>query len=279
MPMKWTPDKDQLMFMMLLKTHNISINYGAIAQAWPDDQGEKPTPRAISERLIKMRKLVSASSNGSAAAVVKPRSVNSTPSKPKPVRPPVSGGGGGTPSNKRRRVDYDADERTISRQELRELGIANRTSPTPRQAPAAPAVAARHSTVASTVMPTSETSPPRTFGSVQAPPSRAPTAASARPPSAAPGGAAATAHAQRALSANAQAFAARTPVSMEPTAGLARLSVTPGGGGGGSVRATPRRGTSVLAPIKLEDSGDDDDALQPYDFEDDSDVSDWAEEV
>ncbi|KAB2575868.1 hypothetical protein DBV05_g5522 [Lasiodiplodia theobromae] len=276
MPMKWTPDKDQLMFMMLLKTHNISINYGAIAQAWPDDQGEKPTPRAISERLIKMRKLVSASSNGSAAAVVKPRSVNSTPSKPKPVRPPVSGSGGaGTPSNKRRRVDYDADDgRTISRQELRELGIANRTSPTPRQAPA-PVTAARHSTVASTVMPTSETSPPRTFGSVQAPPLRAPTAASARP-SAAPGGAAGTAHAQRALSANAQAFAARTPVSMEPTAGLARLSVTPGGG---SVRPTPRRGTSVLAPIKLEDSGDDDDALQPYDFEDDSDVSDWAEEV
>ncbi|KAF4546500.1 uncharacterized protein LTHEOB_3808 [Lasiodiplodia theobromae] len=270
MPMKWTPDKDQLMFMMLLKTHNISINYGAIAQAWPDDQGEKPTPRAISERLIKMRKLVSASSNGSAAAVVKPRSVNSTPSKPKPVRPPVSGGGASTPSNKRRRVDDD--DRTISRQELRELGIANRTSPTPRQAPA-PVMAARHSTVASTVMPTSETSPPRTFGSVQAPPSRAPTAASARP-SAAPAVAATTA--QRSLSANAQAFAARTPVSMEPTAGLARLSVTPGGG---SVRPTPRRGTSVLAPIKLEDSGDDDDALQPYDFEDDSDVSDWAEEV
>lgn len=232
-----------------------------------------------------MRKLVSASSNGSAAAVVKPRSVNSTPSKPKPVRPPVSGGAG-TPSNKRRRVDYnndnDDDDRTISRQELRELGITSRTSPTPRQPPAATAVAARHSTVASTVMPTSETSPLRTFGNAaQAPPSRAPTA-SARP-SAAPGAAASAATAataaQRALSANAQAFAARTPVSMEPTAGLARLSVTPGGqGGGGSVRPTPRRGTSVLAPIKLEDSADDDDALQGYDFDDDSDVSDWAAE-
>lgn len=226
-----------------------------------------------------MRKLVSAGSNGSAAAVKQPRSVNSTPSKPKPVRPPVSGGAG-TPSNKRRRVDYDNDDdRTISRQELRELGITNRTSPTPRQPPAPPVMAARHSTVASTVMPTSETSPPRTFGNGQAPPSRAPTA-SARPPSAAPGAAAAVAAtaAQRALSANAQAFAARTPVSMEPTAGLARLSVTPGGGGG-SVRPTPRRGTSVLAPIKLEDSADDDDALQGYDFDDDSDVSDWAEEV
>ncbi|OJD29910.1 uncharacterized protein BKCO1_7000036 [Diplodia corticola] len=307
MPMRWSPDKDQLMFMMLLKTHNISINYGAIAEAWPSDQGEKPTPRAISERLIKIRKQVSGG-----ASARQPRSLQSTPSKPKAVRTPASG----TPSNKRRRLaDDDDDDRTVSRQELRDLGIANdpRSSPTPHhhhhQPPAAPfattaaaaAAPRRSTTVASNVLPSSErwSSPargPTTNGegsssSSSSRPTLPPVAAGATTTAAA---AVPAPRHRSSLSANARAFAARTPLSMEPTAGqLARLSVTPaangGGGGGGAAtttaRSTPRRGTS-MAPIKLEESeGDDDDdddsagVLQPADLlEDDSDVSDWAVE-
>ncbi|ORY09933.1 hypothetical protein BCR34DRAFT_615539 [Clohesyomyces aquaticus] len=56
MPMQWTPANDQLLLVALIQTHIITIDYSKIAEAWPEG-GAKPTARAISERLIKIRKL------------------------------------------------------------------------------------------------------------------------------------------------------------------------------------------------------------------------------
>ncbi|KAI9807611.1 MAG: hypothetical protein M1825_005551 [Sarcosagium campestre] len=56
MPVKWTPDNDQVLLLKILETHpTISVDASAVANAWPADR-EKPTARAISERLVKIRK-------------------------------------------------------------------------------------------------------------------------------------------------------------------------------------------------------------------------------
>ncbi|KAI9372155.1 hypothetical protein BJX61DRAFT_542980 [Aspergillus egyptiacus] len=52
MPIRWTPQLDQL----ILETHHLSVDTKKVAEAWPADQ-ERPTPRAITERLVKMRQM------------------------------------------------------------------------------------------------------------------------------------------------------------------------------------------------------------------------------
>ncbi|EKG16071.1 hypothetical protein MPH_06765 [Macrophomina phaseolina MS6] len=285
MPMRWTPDKDQLMLLMLLKTHNISINYGAIADAWPADQGEKPTPRAISERLIKMRKQIGSSGGQVAAAIAKqPRSVNSTPSKPKAPRPTKPAIASTTPSAKRRRTEYidDDDVYVIPDDEVRALQQAARSSPTPatpRHATTPRQTSTnRHPSTSvaphGSVIPSSERSPTRTFAA--APASRASTAFSQ------PGAAANTVTTNHTAAAN--SFAARTPASMEPAApaagiaGRTPVSMEPTGAAAAMMdrlsvaRSTPRRAST--ADIKLEESISDDDGF----FDGDSNVSDWEQD-
>ncbi|MCJ1284264.1 hypothetical protein MMC26_003595 [Xylographa opegraphella] len=81
MPIKWTSENDQLLLLKVLETHAISIDTKAIVAAWPTNNGEVPTPRAITERILKIRSLAKAA--GDVAS-----SNNSTPCKspcaPKP---------------------------------------------------------------------------------------------------------------------------------------------------------------------------------------------------
>lgn len=297
--MRWTPDKDQLMFLMLLKTHNISINYNAIAEAWPADQDEKPTARAISERLIKMRKQVAASGGGSvASAVVKSRSVNSTPSKPKLSRPakPASSN---TPSAKRRRTEDDEDLYVLSEREVRELQAATRSSPTPtpRQPTPRQLTASSRSSHASSVgpgsvVPSSETSPSPAISNGAVGNNGGGSGGMNNQNHHTPFGPPALRNNNNNnnnnVSAAAASFAARTPVSMEPNPALgfaARtpVSMTPGVGVGqpSAARSTPGRASTSRAStarastahIKLEEQIDDDDFMR-----DDSGVSDWDPE-
>ncbi|KAL2852503.1 hypothetical protein BJY01DRAFT_244501 [Aspergillus pseudoustus] len=64
MPMRWTPEKDQLLLLKILETHNLSVDTKKVAEAWPSNE-EKPTARAITERLVKMRAIVKANASAS----------------------------------------------------------------------------------------------------------------------------------------------------------------------------------------------------------------------
>ncbi|KAK4690341.1 hypothetical protein P7C71_g6429, partial [Lecanoromycetidae sp. Uapishka_2] len=54
MPIKWTPEVDQVLLLKILETSNVSADTDAIAATWPEHM-EKPTSRAIRERLVKIR--------------------------------------------------------------------------------------------------------------------------------------------------------------------------------------------------------------------------------
>ncbi|KAI9652399.1 MAG: hypothetical protein M1831_006808 [Alyxoria varia] len=55
MPVKWTPELDQLLLLKILETHEIKLDAKKVIEAWPAERGEKPTPRAITERLVRIR--------------------------------------------------------------------------------------------------------------------------------------------------------------------------------------------------------------------------------
>ncbi|KLJ06306.1 hypothetical protein EMPG_10290 [Blastomyces silverae] len=74
MPVKWTPEMDQQLLLKILETHKLSVNTSEIAKAWPgNDPKAKPSARAITERLVKIRSLIK-TGNG--------QSPTSTPQKP-----------------------------------------------------------------------------------------------------------------------------------------------------------------------------------------------------
>ncbi|PYH42278.1 uncharacterized protein BP01DRAFT_385596 [Aspergillus saccharolyticus JOP 1030-1] len=56
--MKWTPENMNVLWETLFETHDLTIDVDKMAATWPtphpDD--EKPTPRAIKERLEKFRR-------------------------------------------------------------------------------------------------------------------------------------------------------------------------------------------------------------------------------
>ncbi|BCS18939.1 uncharacterized protein APUU_11767A [Aspergillus puulaauensis] len=104
MPMKWTPEKDQLLLLKILETHELKVNTNKVAEAWPE--GDKPTARAITERLVRMRQMVKSTNSdkkteghfsiGSGAS-----STASTSRKPRTASSTVSSVG----STKRKRTD------------------------------------------------------------------------------------------------------------------------------------------------------------------------------
>ncbi|KAF2798358.1 hypothetical protein K505DRAFT_333469 [Melanomma pulvis-pyrius CBS 109.77] len=79
MPMNWTPENDRLLLLKLVETHNLSVQYEAIAKAWPDG-GTKPTARAISERFVKLRQLAGISAPKKVLGVSRTTPKVSTPS-------------------------------------------------------------------------------------------------------------------------------------------------------------------------------------------------------
>ncbi|KAE8324279.1 hypothetical protein BDV39DRAFT_207954 [Aspergillus sergii] len=89
MPMRWTPENDQLLLLKILETHDLSVDTKRVAEAWPGtDSSNRPTPRAITERLVKMRQMVKAANNGAdghfsigKGAGTNPSSATATPRK------------------------------------------------------------------------------------------------------------------------------------------------------------------------------------------------------
>lgn len=78
--------------LLTIIQHELKVDAKKISTAWPDDRGEKPTPRAITERLVKIRANSRASGAGhfsvsssqtKSSSPAKPRSTPNTPSKPK----------------------------------------------------------------------------------------------------------------------------------------------------------------------------------------------------
>ncbi|KAI9763019.1 MAG: hypothetical protein M4579_000082 [Chaenotheca gracillima] len=101
MPVKWTPDNDQILLLKILETHpSMSVDTSLVSAAWPQDR-EKPSPRAITERLVKIRKSAGAhfsvgsaqSANGGSAKVTprKPRTPAAKKSIPAPDETPTTG--------------------------------------------------------------------------------------------------------------------------------------------------------------------------------------------
>ncbi|KAL4949646.1 hypothetical protein BDW69DRAFT_188093 [Aspergillus filifer] len=54
MPVKWTAERDQLLLLKILETHDLKLDPKKVVAAWPSSE-EKPTPRAITERLVRIR--------------------------------------------------------------------------------------------------------------------------------------------------------------------------------------------------------------------------------
>ncbi|KAF2087543.1 hypothetical protein K490DRAFT_56647 [Saccharata proteae CBS 121410] len=82
MPIRWNAEVDQTLFFLILNQMPVTVDYAAISAAWPENKGEKPTPRAISERLHKIKKM--AVQNGAGACPSKPGAGPKTPGKKTP---------------------------------------------------------------------------------------------------------------------------------------------------------------------------------------------------
>ncbi|KAK8199710.1 hypothetical protein HDK77DRAFT_481245 [Phyllosticta capitalensis] len=124
MPVRWTDDKKALLFVTIMNTHQLSVDAKLVVDAWPDNEGEKPTERAIREILIKTKKKVANKSTGGSAS--------STPTKVKVSKPRAKP----TPRSAKKRKqmeendDSDSPSPSGSRKELKDLGGA---SPTPKR--------------------------------------------------------------------------------------------------------------------------------------------------
>ncbi|CUS09978.1 unnamed protein product [Tuber aestivum] len=94
--MKWSAENDQLLFLKLIETHDVSVKPQKIQEAWPRDGREVPTARAISERIAKLRNVVKTTST-SAASSLPASSTQTTPRKRKKVQ--VNGEKGSSESN------------------------------------------------------------------------------------------------------------------------------------------------------------------------------------
>ncbi|OKL64167.1 hypothetical protein UA08_00725 [Talaromyces atroroseus] len=77
MPMQWTLANERLLFLRVLDAYKGPMNYKWLAETWPN-ANERPTPRAISEHIFKLKKLAKSDINGGAADAT-PASTPKTP--------------------------------------------------------------------------------------------------------------------------------------------------------------------------------------------------------
>ncbi|KAL4988241.1 hypothetical protein BDW68DRAFT_177128 [Aspergillus falconensis] len=70
MPVKWTPENDQLLLVKILETHDFKLDPKRIVEVWPTIEGQdKPTPRAITERLARIRAMVKPGKSSSGSMI------------------------------------------------------------------------------------------------------------------------------------------------------------------------------------------------------------------
>ncbi|KAJ5705297.1 hypothetical protein N7536_000986 [Penicillium majusculum] len=97
---KWDSAADQTLLAKILETHDLSVDAARVAEAWPtQDNDHKPTPRAIKERLSRIRenvRLGSAAGSGPSSPV--------TPKKRTPRKKANENSASASPSRKRKRV-------------------------------------------------------------------------------------------------------------------------------------------------------------------------------
>ncbi|KAJ5178768.1 hypothetical protein N7492_001978 [Penicillium capsulatum] len=81
--MKWTPAADQQLLLTIIASHRISIDCGRVAENWDAKGDAKPTPRAIKERIAKIKELAKALPGDDIA----PESPKAKRSAKKPITP------------------------------------------------------------------------------------------------------------------------------------------------------------------------------------------------
>ncbi|EEA25785.1 hypothetical protein TMatcc_005980 [Talaromyces marneffei ATCC 18224] len=89
MPIQWTASNERLLFLRILELSNTTIDYKKVSETWPNPN-ERPTPRAVSEHIFKLKKLARAESGGTNSNTT----AASTPKTPrtKTATPRASGG-------------------------------------------------------------------------------------------------------------------------------------------------------------------------------------------
>ncbi|KAJ5787694.1 hypothetical protein N7457_002684 [Penicillium paradoxum] len=108
---KWDSVADKILVAILLQTHELSIDFVKIADAWPaKDDEAKPTPRAIRERIFKIKEL------GKANAAAAGGSSPVTPKKRTPRKKNADTTTLDSPVRKRKRVTKTAadDDETVN---------------------------------------------------------------------------------------------------------------------------------------------------------------------
>ncbi|KAL6231058.1 hypothetical protein BDW75DRAFT_248198 [Aspergillus navahoensis] len=134
MPMRWTPENDQLLLLKILETHDIRLDPKKVAEVWPTIEGQdKPTPRAITERLVRMRAMIKPVNSNSSSLIGSPASKrgrksgssNSTP-RPEQRKNAADGSGNGKKaptqsSPLRSEMDFNDDNATGSADAEHEL--------------------------------------------------------------------------------------------------------------------------------------------------------------
>ncbi|SLM39657.1 hypothetical protein LPUS_10246 [Lasallia pustulata] len=85
MPVKWIPEMDQLLLLKILETCDVNADAKKISAAWPTDcPNGLPTPRAITERLVRIRdsaKKTGAAHSNTSSAQSKGKRAGGTPRK------------------------------------------------------------------------------------------------------------------------------------------------------------------------------------------------------
>ncbi|OCL12054.1 hypothetical protein AOQ84DRAFT_421325 [Glonium stellatum] len=126
MPIKWTPELDQLLLCLIIETQTFKLDPEKVVAAWPTDKGDVPTARAITERIVRIRQRgkTHGKPNGKKSrfslSFSASKSTNATPRKlgdPAPVTPkkPLSSAKS-TPAGRKRKVvkklsdDDDSDD-------------------------------------------------------------------------------------------------------------------------------------------------------------------------
>ncbi|KAL8716822.1 MAG: hypothetical protein Q9225_005884 [Loekoesia sp. 1 TL-2023] len=117
MPIKWTPEKDQTLLLKILETSSISADVKAISETWPAGE-EAPTPRAIQERLHKIRAMAKGKGAGNFKMVgtvgSKAGSAKSSPAKSAPRGTPKKNGKTAGKRKRGGKGDDEADESEAS---------------------------------------------------------------------------------------------------------------------------------------------------------------------
>ncbi|KAJ5335035.1 hypothetical protein N7452_007438 [Penicillium brevicompactum] len=93
---KWDSAADQILLTKILETSEISVDVQRVADAWPANEEDKPTPRAIKERINKIKELSKRARTGAPGAI--------SPNTPKKRAPRKTPNSGATPARKRGRV-------------------------------------------------------------------------------------------------------------------------------------------------------------------------------